>query len=334
MFLTSSSDKNFTQCYFILVNKNRSFDAIYSAELVSISSKVFRLVLNYLVLSSRNFRDEFLSTNSQGLYLELLDFAGSRLLTILKNYPLYLTQLTFDKEFNSCCISYMYDSQRNGKSYLSRQDFWPKISKLKSICASCWKFYLDPRNNSVKFLDIRLGKYFENEFMGFLRAKGFECIRGDIDRKNYPDIAVLHKNRQPACYLELKYLTAPFVKVYTLVKGRECYEGSTTLDTGKKIATQRQIVETEITVPVFYVYWLDYPCIKGVFFMKSNDVYAYIDAVQGTEWIRKQRSGDFVDTGQGKLKVGHLNKVYLPLLRMGNFEELLNNIQRQVEGKI
>jgi hypothetical protein len=185
----------------------------------------------------------------------------------------------------------------------------------------------------VKSLDIRLGKYFENEFMGFLGVNGYESARGDVIRKNYPDIAVLQKDRQPACYLEHKYLTAPFVKVHTLVKGRECYEGSTTLDTGEKIAAQRQIVKAEITVPVFYVYWLDYPCIKGVFFMKSNDVYAHIDSVQGTEWVRKQRSGDFIDTGQGKLKVGHLHKVYLPLLRMGNFEELLKNIQMQVKEK-
>lgn len=265
--------------------------------------------------------------------MELLDFAGKRLLKVLENHPLYPTQLTFDKEFNSCCISCMYDSQRDGTSYLPRQDFWPRIGNLKNVCASCWSFYLDPRNDSVKSLDIRLGKYFEDEFMGFLRTKGIESIRGDRERKNYPDIAILGKGLKPSCYVEHKYLTAPFVKVHIFVRGRECYEGSTTLDTGEKIAAQRQIVETEITVPVFYVYWLDYPCIKGIFFMGSKDVFAHIDSVQGTEWVRKERSGDFVDTGKGKLKVGHLNKVYLPLLRMGNFDELIKSIEKQVDEK-
>jgi len=220
----------------------------------------------------------------------------------------------------------MYDAQRNRESHSPRQDFWPKIEGLKDACTSCWSFYLNPRNNSVKSLDIRLGKNFESEFMGFLRTKGFQTIRGDIERKNFPDVAIVRQDQQPACYLELKYLTAPYVKIFKFVRGRECYEGSTTLDTGKKIAAQRKIVETEITVPVFYTYWIDYPCIKGVFFMESHDVYQHIDSVQGTEWVRKERTGDFIETKQGRLRVAHLNKVYLPLLRMGNFEELLKGI--------
>jgi len=267
-----------------------------------------------------------MSALSQSLYLELLAYSRSRLFEFLRDSSLYPTQLNFDQKFNTNCVSLMYEEQRPKDSFSPRQDFWPKIEGLKDACASCWSFYLNPRNSSVKSLDIRLGKNFESEFMGFLASKGFLSVRGDVKRKNFPDIAILRQDQQPACYLELKYLTAPYVKIYLFVKGRECYEGSTTLDTGEKIDAQRKIVEAEISVPVFYTYWIDYPCIKGVFFMESHDVYEHIDSVQGTEWVRKQRTGDFIETEQGMIRVGHLNKVYLPLLRMGNFEELLQGI--------
>lgn len=265
---------------------------------------------------------------SQNLYLELLAYSKSRLTEFLKASTLYPTQLDFDRKFNSNCVSLMYEGQRGKESFSPRQDFWSKIEDLKDASASCWKFYLNPRNSSVKSLDIRLGKNFESEFMGFLTSKGFPNVAGDTERKSFPDIAILGQDKQRICYLELKYLTAPYVKIYQKVRGRECYEGSTTLDTGEKITAQRKIVENEIRVPVFYTYWIDYPCIKGVFFMESNDVYKHVDSVEGTEWVRKQRSGDFIETEQGKLRVGHLNKVYLPLLRMGNFGELLERIKR------
>jgi len=274
-----------------------------------------------------------MNAGSQQLYSELLEYSRPTLKEFLKNFPLYPGQLSWDEEMNSSCISLMYDSQRHQNSFLPRQDFWPSIQGLKVSCTSCWKFYLNPRNNSIKYLDIRLGKNFEQVFMGFLKSRGLETTRGDVERKNYPDILVLGRNDQPACYLELKYLTAPFVKIFQFVAGRECYEGSTTIDTGAKILSQRKIVENEITVPVFYVYWLDYPCIKGVFHMESSKVYEYIDSVQGTEWVRKERTGDSVTTTQGKLKIAQLNKAYLPLLYMGNFKELFNKIQQTVSDK-
>jgi len=266
---------------------------------------------------------------SQRLYTELLDYSSAKLNDFLHNYPLFPTQLKFDTIFNEACISLMYDGQRQQGTYLPRQSFWPKICGLKEICSSCWQFYLNPRNNSVKFLDIRLGKQFEKEFMGFLQSKGIGTRRGDIEAKNAPDIEVLSRRNAAACYLELKYLAAPYVKVHQFVKGRECYEGSTTLDTGKKIAAQRKIVETEIKQPVFYVYWLDYPCIKGVFFIDSAQVYKHIDSVRGVEWSRKHRSGDFITTGEGRLNIAQVKKVYLPLLSMGNFEELCERLRQE-----
>jgi len=270
-------------------------------------------------------------SKSQQLYLNLVGYSRVRLGQFLQKCPLFPTQLEFNIEFNGACVSLMYDEQRNHESCLPRQSFWTLINGLKETCSQCWNFYLNPRNNSVKFLDVRLGKQFEKEFMGFLESMGIKTERGDIEEKNAPDIAVLSKAAEPACYLELKYLTAPYVKVHQFVKGRECYEGSTTLDTGKKIAAQRKIVETKIKKPVFYVYWLDYPCIKGVFFMDSISVYKYIDSVHGVEWSRRQRSGDFVTTSEGKLNIAQVKKVYLPLLFMGDFAELLGKLREVIE---
>lgn len=273
-----------------------------------------------------------MASESQKLYLDLLDYSRIRIKEFLHNYPIYPTQLQFNNEFNGACIVSMYENQRNKKDFPNRKSFFPTINCLSETCSKCWKFYLDPRNNSVKFLDIKLGKEFEKEFMGFLAAKGFISQRADTTIKNSPDIAVLSENGKPACFIEMKYLAAPFVKVHLFVKGRECYEGSTTLDTGKKIIAQRFIVEKDLRKPVYYVYWLDYPCIKGIFFMKSESVYEHIDSVKGIEWSRRERSGDYVKTHNGKLKIAHTEKVYLPLLLMGDFAELLEKMHEAVKN--
>ena len=259
---------------------------------------------------------------SDQLYLELLKSSGVRLMKFLERYPRYETQLSFDIELNPDCLLNMYERQRY-KNPKRRQEFWTSVPKLKDACSKCWKFYLNPRNTSIKSLDIKFGKEFEKSFSDFLNQKGYKCERGDIQNTNYPDL-MISLNQNPVCYLELKYLAAPFLMVYKKIPERECYEGSTTLDSGAKIEAQRKIVEREIHVPVFYVYWIDFPCLKGIFFMKSQDVYMYIDKVAGNQYTRKDRRGDYVNTPKGLIRIAELNKVYLPLLEMGNFEELLS----------
>jgi hypothetical protein len=270
---------------------------------------------------------------SEILYLELLSSSYTHLKKFLDKFPLYETQLTYDKEFNSDCFTKMYESQR-GSAHKRRQEFWPIIPQLKQVCGKCWKFYLNPRNNSIKHLDIKFGKEFERVFSDFLHNKGFRCEKGDAEGKNYPDLVILNEAGKKVCYLELKYLAAPFLMVHKHVVGRECYEGSTTLDVGRKIEAQRKIVEEVIHIPVFYVYWIDYPCIKGVFYMESKDVYQYIDSVQGVQFTRRDRRGDYVKTLGGKQKISQLDKVYLPLLRMGDFSELLNRMTILVGGQL
>lgn len=239
-----------------------------------------------------------------------------------KNYKMHPSFLEFN-EFNKECHQKIY--QGLGKP-VSRKELFKDIPNLEAMCKGCWNFYLTPRSNSIKGLDIQLGKQFENKLIEFFASIGINSKKGNEAKKNYPDNVILSSEGQIIAYYEVKYLNAPFVFVFKKVPGRECYEGSTTLDVGVKIESQREIVENIIDVPVFYLYWLDYPCIKGIFYMNAKDVYHYIDEVK-MEWDRKSRLGNFVKEGEEMRKVGHTKKVYLPLLRMKSFEEFLGQVK-------
>jgi len=263
------------------------------------------------------------------LYKKLLENSEKRLRDFTKNFPRQERQFTFE-ELNEMAFQKMY---KNLKDVVPRQQLFSQVPNLKEACRGCWAFYLNPRNKSVKSLDIKLGKLFENMLKDFFSSIGLQCIQSDDLglRKNYPDLVVFEQNEKPVAFLEVKYLTAPFVKIFEKVLGRECYEGSTTLDVGEKLEAQRKIVEEEIDVPVYYVYWLDYPCIKGVFFMPSEEVFSYVDETK-LEWTRKEREGNFIHADRKRVRVGHTKKVYLPLLRMGNFEGLVKKLHELVES--
>jgi hypothetical protein len=258
-----------------------------------------------------------------------LERSCSQLREFTKKFPLHKRQFTFD-EFNEKCYVEMYEGLRKSGVVIPRQQFFEKIHGLKDECAECWKFYMNPRNESVKFMDIKLGKQFEKALIDFFCSIGILCAQVE-SKENYPDVMVFDVNGNTVAYCEVKYLTAPFLTIYKKLPGRECYEGSTTLDVGKKIKAQRKIVNEKISVPVFYVYWLDYPCIKGVFYMSAERVYAYIDEV-GTQWKRRERRGNFVEAEERKILIAELRKVYLPLLEMGNFEELVEELRLLIKG--
>jgi hypothetical protein len=259
------------------------------------------------------------------LYRELLGFSKSRLMSFLRNFTLHEDQLTFT-DFHERCYRKIYVELGQDKKIISRKELLKLIPDLETVCKNCWKFFINPRNNSIKTLDIEFGKKFEDVFMDFLRVKGFKCKNGDEIKKNYPNIAILNATNRPVCYLELKYIAAPFLTVFKKVKGRECYEGSLTLDVDEKLKVQRKIVEQEIKVPVLYVYWADFPCIKGIFFIEAEKLYEYVDKV-GLEYTRKLRSGNFVVSKKGKIvQVGHVDKIYPPLFEMKDFEKLLQTL--------
>ena len=251
-----------------------------------------------------------------------MKIASEEIKEYTKNLPTHERQFTFDK-FNEECYIKMYIKLRKSKTIIPRRVLFNDIPKLKHVCGSCWNFYLNQRTKSKKSLDIKYGKKFEIKLAEFLNKIGINCKLEK--KKKYPDIVIQKENKKIA-YIEAKYLSAPFVKAYEKVPGRECYEGSTTLDV-KKINAQRKLLESgEINVPVFYVYWLDYPCIKGVFYMPAEKVYAYADVV-GVEWSRKEREGDYILVGDKKIKVGARKKIYLPLLEMGSFSELIGELR-------
>ncbi len=261
------------------------------------------------------------------MYVSLLKQCSEEILEFTKNAKNHDSQFKFT-DFNQKCVNVIYDNLGKENIIKPRQELFDPIPGLHETCTGCYKYYMNPRNRFAKSLDIKLGKKFEVFFVDYLNSLGIPS--GLLEEKplNDPDITIKNKSGKIVSRCEIKYMAAPFLLLYKKIPGRECYEGSNTLDVGKKIAKQRNFVENEIDVPVFYIYWLDFPCVKGVYFMPSEEVYEYIDSVGGMEFERKERSGDFVTTKEGeKKKLSQTSKVYLPLYKMQNFESLIEKFK-------
>jgi len=269
--------------------------------------------------------------NSTDLYINLLEQCSGYILEFTKNSKTHDSQFKFNN-FNKTCVDVIYDGLGQENIVKPRLDLFDPIPELQETCKGCYKYFMSPRNRFAKSLDIKLGKKFEGFFVDYLNS--IRISSGLLEKKplNYPDIVIKNKSGEIVSRCEIKYMAAPFLLIYKKIPGRECYEGSNTLDVGQKIAKQRNFVENEIDVPVFYIYWLDFPCIKGVYFMSAEDVYEYIDSVGGMEFERKERSGDFVTTKEGeKKKLSQTSKIYLPLYKMKNFESLIEKF-KQLSG--
>jgi hypothetical protein len=266
-------------------------------------------------------------TDSNDLYNQLLKQCSEEIHAFTKDAKTHDLQFTFT-DFNKNCVDVIYEGLRKENIITPRQELFEPIPELQETCKGCYKYFMHPRNRSAKFLDIKLGKKFEGFFVNYLNSIGISS--GLLEKKplNYPDIVIKNKDGKIVSRCEIKYMAAPFLLIYKKIPGRECYEGSNTLDVGKKILKQRTFVENEIDVPVFYIYWLDYPCVKGIYFMSAEKVYEYIDSVEGVEFERKERSGDFVTTKEGeKKKLSQTSKVYLPLYAMNDFDMLVNELK-------
>ena len=112
-----------------------------------------------------------------------------------------------------------------------------------------------------------MGKQHEEALMEFLSNKLNTIVcRADLEDRSMPDCKVLKADGTVAAYFEVKFHGAPFVCALQKT-GRYCYEGSATLDY-KKIEKQLAIID-KLDAPVFYVHWIEYPCLKGVFFETS-----------------------------------------------------------------
>lgn len=250
-------------------------------------------------------------------YEELLAMGQERIFEFFKNVKLHDSQFKYT-EFNAECYDAMYlnNSQDSIKTV---KDLKEEIEDLKPTCKDCGSYFMNPRNNSVKKYDVMLGKLLEDVIIDYLRKKyKLNVTHGDTSNKKYPDCMLLSGDKGILAYFEVKYHGAPFISAIQNIK-RYCYEGSATLDFDK-LVKQIEIIESELDRPVFYLHWIDYPCLKGLFFETSDQVKNEL-FIQGEAFERKERSGDF---DENEKKKGYTKKFYSKLLEMGSFEELID----------
>jgi len=263
---------------------------------------------------------------SEELYKGLIRFGKDRIVDFFKNVSLFDSQFIYS-DLNKECYTYMYDEIGTIDNYPPRQSFYKTIPSLEDECKKCWKYFLKPRNKSIKGLDIQLGKLLEEIFIEYLKTLRINIIRADLKNRRYPDLLLLDSSKEIIGYIELKYHAAPFVMTYKIRPGRECYEGSVTIDK-KKVENQLKIIYSELDRPVFFVHWIDFPCIKGIFFQTSDQLLEIFNS-NPDEHYRKHREGDFDKKKDGTIKkVGYFEKVYPSLTEMGNFENLINIINQ------
>ena len=248
-------------------------------------------------------------------YEELLQLGSKKILDFLKNYPLHETQFKYPG-VNEECYQKMYE-KNSYDNIKTVKELKEEIDLLKPTCKECGSFFMQKRTNSIKGLDVMLGKVLEDVVIEYLRTKyKLNVVHGDTSNKKYPDCMLLSGDKGILAYFEVKYHGAPFISAINKI-GRYCYEGSATLDLDK-LVKQIEIVESELDRPVFYLHWIDYPCLKGIFFETSDQVKNEL-FILGEEFEREERSGDF---NEGK-KTGYTKKFYSKLLEMGSFEELI-----------
>jgi hypothetical protein len=259
------------------------------------------------------------------LYKDLLKSAASIKQEFLKNVATFDNQLQFD-ELNSKCYFEMYADIKTKEQIQTMPELYKKIPGLEELYKKARAYYLKPRNKSIKGLDVQLGNKFDEALIEYLNSIGVKASRADTKNKRLPDIMVLDKTRNIKAYIELKYHNAPFMLSWRLL-GREPYEGSITMDTHK---LQKQLVEieSELERPVYFVHWVDFPGLKGIFFNTHEQIQRYLQE-DPEQFIRKERDGDYKETKYSiRKKVGYSEKFYPPLHEMGDFSELIEHLKK------
>lgn len=259
------------------------------------------------------------------LYNELLEFAKDRLEEFFKNVKLFDEQFRFNR-FHEQCYNAMYVTNQQ-ESPKTVKELKAEIPELASVCKKCGSYYTNPRNASRIKYDLVMGKLFEDILIDFFNEKlHLKAMHADNADKRYPDCMILCGDKQIAAYFEVKFHSAPFITAINKIN-RYCYEGSVTLDY-KKIIKQLEIIESDIERPVFYLHWLDFPCLKGVFFETSEQIKQYVYD-NGEQFAREERAGD----AEKSPKSVYLSKFYSPLLEMGSFEEFVDKIREIIKEK-
>lgn len=262
-----------------------------------------------------------MNTNIQ-LYKELLEFCENNLNEIETKFQRHHTF----EPINEDCFEKMYEAQRGTSAPLTPKELKTMIPGLSELYKEKSPFYMNPRNQSKKGLDIQLGQWYEKALQKFLATKGVLVTKKGFP---YPDYEVSIDGKIRG-YYELKFIEAPFITANSKIKDtypysstRFDYEASLTLDTGDKMAGQRKKIEEDL-IPqgyeVHYIWWFDCFHIKGVFAMSAKDVFDYYDHLSGDIHTRKEREGD-LEAHQ------ELGKIYPPLLNMIPFFEYLQLIK-------
>lgn len=259
------------------------------------------------------------------LYEELLASCKERFDKFFANVPIFENQFTWS-DFNTKCYEAMYVNNTY-KKIAEVKSLKETIPELKDVCKKCGEFYIPQRNKCIPKYDVILGKQHEEALMEFLTAKlGAKTERADLQNRSLPDCQILKPDGSTAAYFEVKFHGSPFVQALYLT-GRYCYEGSATLDY-KKIKKQLELIDgNKLDAPVFYVHWIEYPCLKGVFYETSDQVKAFLSSGE-EEFSRKTREGDNEKTK----KSIYLKKRYSPLLDMGDFDSFINELKRLIES--
>lgn len=258
------------------------------------------------------------------MYNEILSIYRDKIDDFFKNVPTFENQLKYS-DFNDDCFDKMYQNN-NPENPKAVKTLKEEIPELAGACKKCGTYYMNPRNKSRMKLDLMLGQFFEDILIDYFNNHlKIPAAHGDKTNKRYPDCMILGKDKGILAYFEVKYHCAPFIMAYRKIN-RDCYEGSATLDVNK-VKRQLEIIESDIDRPVFYLHWIDYPCLKGIFFENSEQVKQTI--INEQQFERKEREGDLDKNPRSVYR----EKVYSPLLEMGTLEEFVKMIKNMRENQ-
>lgn len=144
-----------------------------------------------------------------------------------------------------------------------------------------------------------------------------------------PDYKVL-KNDEIVCFIEFKYRAVPFFFIHTLPYKLRCFN-TITLDIAKIESQIGQIARARTrgkTVhPTFYVFFVDYPCLRLVLF-QDLEVLNRILNLRGIRRKRKEVWGKRVS----KKEMARVSTYFSILTDLRDFSELLNAFKRVRKG--
>jgi hypothetical protein len=237
-------------------------------------------------------------SNSIDYYIKLCEKA----MKVVKEVPASHKTLFIPTQETKKYFKELYLDQINGTSVAKKRPG-------DETCGYCEKFHINNLKNIDKDADISIGKDLENCFKLFLEEMlngkniYISIQRADSENLHMPDFKVVRtSDGKILAYFEFKAIYRPFIKISDKVDSTyECYSHSLTLDlsNGKKLMEQRKLVEDKIgTDNVYYVYWYDLPCIKGIFWISSKRVYEHMD--KQVPYERRIVEGDFSQNGKKK----------------------------------